>query len=173
MMLRLAEDRDVPAVAALMNRAFRGVGGVSGWNSEADYIDGDRTSPDMLRQDLSEHAEAALLVADDGAGRIVGSVMLEPLLGGLWQLGSLAIDPAIQNQGTGRNLLATAEQWAQDAGALTIRMKVVNVRDTLIAWYNRRGYVVTERVEPFPYGDDRFGTPRRQDLSFVVLEKKL
>ena len=49
-MLRRAEDRDVPAVAALMNLAFRGVGSAAGWNSEAAYIDGDRTNPEMLRQ---------------------------------------------------------------------------------------------------------------------------
>jgi len=172
-MLRRAEDRDVPAVAALMNLAFRGVGAAAGWNSEAAYIDGDRTNPEMLRQELRDHPHGAFLVAEDGVGRITGSVMLEPLYRNVWQLGSLAVDPAIQNSGTGRSLLAAAEQWAQSAGAATIRMKVVNVRDTLIAWYVRRGYVVSVVTEPFPYGDDRFGTPRRPDLSFVVLEKRL
>ena len=29
------------------------------------------------------------------------------------------------------------------------------------------------RPEPFPYGDDRFGAPLRDDLSFLVLEKDL
>jgi len=52
-------------------------------------------------------------------------------------------------------------------------MTVVNIRDTLIAWYQRRGYVLTGETRPFPYGDSRFGEPRRDDLSFVVLEKHL
>ena len=52
-------------------------------------------------------------------------------------------------------------------------MTVVNVRDTLIAWYRRRGYILTGEAEPFPYDDARFGVPKRDDLSFVVLRKRL
>jgi hypothetical protein len=52
-------------------------------------------------------------------------------------------------------------------------MTVVNVRKAPIAWYLRRGYHETGETNPFPYGDDRFGTPQRDDLSFVVLEKDL
>jgi hypothetical protein len=46
-------------------------------------------------------------------------------------------------------------------------------QDALIAWYLRRGAHKTRETEPFPYGDDRFGAPLRDDLSFLVLEKKL
>ncbi len=52
-------------------------------------------------------------------------------------------------------------------------MTVVNVREVLIAWYLRRGYHKTGETNPFPYGDDRFGKPLRDDLNFVVLEKNL
>ena len=52
-------------------------------------------------------------------------------------------------------------------------MGVLNVRDALIAWYERRGYQRTGKTEPFPYGDNRFGTPLRDDLEFVILEKQL
>ena len=52
-------------------------------------------------------------------------------------------------------------------------MTVVNVREGLIAWYMRRGYAWTGEVLDFPYDDLRFGTPNRQDLSFVVLERAL
>ena len=47
------------------------------------------------------------------------------------------------------------------------------VREDLIAWYERRGYVRTGEQRPFPYGDERFGRPRRTDLSFAVLSKEL
>ena len=47
------------------------------------------------------------------------------------------------------------------------------MRDTLIAWYERLGYRRTGAVEPFPYGEDRYGEPRRGDLSLVVMEKRL
>jgi hypothetical protein len=46
-----------------------------------------------------------------------------------------------------------------------------NVRDALIGWYLRRGHRKTGETEPFPYGDDRFGAPLRDDLSFLLLEK--
>jgi len=52
-------------------------------------------------------------------------------------------------------------------------MTVVSVRESLIAWYLRRGYRLTGQTEPFPYDDHRFGTPLRDDLEFVVLEKDL
>jgi hypothetical protein len=52
-------------------------------------------------------------------------------------------------------------------------MIVMNIRHTLIAWYQRRGYALTGETVPFPYGDSRFGEPKRDDLSFVVLEKRL
>jgi hypothetical protein len=47
------------------------------------------------------------------------------------------------------------------------------VRETLIAWYERRGYVLTGETQPFPYGDERFGRPLRDDLHFVLLEKNI
>jgi hypothetical protein len=49
----------------------------------------------------------------------------------------------------------------------------MNVRDTLMAWYERRGYVKTGETEAFPYGDERFGRPLRDDLHFVILEKAI
>lgn len=54
-----------------------------------------------------------------------------------------------------------------------MRMSVIDVRDELIAFYERRGYRRTGIVKPFPYGDERFGIPLRQDLRFEVLEKQL
>jgi hypothetical protein len=53
------------------------------------------------------------------------------------------------------------------------RLTVVSIRDSLIAWYERRGYRRTGETQAFPYEDRRFGTPLRDDLEFVVLEKRL
>lgn len=169
-----AVDADLPAVAALMNRAFRGTGPQAGWNSEAAYIDGDRTSEAMLREDLAARPAAALLVVRPAPGAALeGSVWLEPLGGGVWYLGSLTVEPGLQNAGAGRRLLQAAEAWVVERGGRAIRMSVVNVRDTLVAWYVRRGYRLTGETMPFPYDDARFGTPRRDDLAFVVLAKAL
>jgi hypothetical protein len=52
-------------------------------------------------------------------------------------------------------------------------MTVIRQRADLIAWYVRRGYTQTGQMQPFPYGDIRFGKPRRDDLEFEVLVKDL
>jgi GNAT superfamily N-acetyltransferase len=67
-----------------------------------------------------------------------------------WYRGSLSIDPRQQNEGLGRKLLAAAEDWVRERGGREIRMTVVNIRDTLIAWYLRCGYVLTSETEPLP-----------------------
>lgn len=167
-------DDEVPAVVALLNRAYRGGGASSGWSTEADFIAGDRTTNDLLRADLAAKPAASLLKwVDERRDRFIGCVWLEPVGGETWYLGSLAIDPEQQNGGLGRAMLAAAEQWVRARGARRVRMKVVNVRESLIAWYVRRGYRKTGETDPFPYEDDRFGTPLRDDLCFVVLEKDL
>jgi len=168
-----AEDADVPSVVALMNRAYRG-SGTSSWTTEASYITGNRTTELLLRADVAAKPEASLLTwRDQHKGTLKGSVWLEPLGDDTWYLGSLTVDPQRQNGGLGHALLSSAEQWVREHGGKRVRMTVVNVREALIAWYRRRGYHETGETNPFPYGDDRFGTPQRDDLSFVVLEKDL
>jgi len=166
------DDHDMPAVAALMNLAYRGADG--GWATESGYITGDRTSAAMLRADVDSVPDAALLKWVQAAGDgFDGCVWLEPLGGDLWYLGSLTIAPGRQAGGLGRMVLAAAEDWVRVRGGNRVRLTVINVRETLIAWYVRRGYRLTGETKPFPYGDDRFGTPTRDDLRFVVLEKAL
>ena len=54
-----------------------------------------------------------------------------------------------------------------------MEMTVIANRGELIAWYERRGYVLTGERRPFPLDDPRFGLPKTRDLAFVVLEKPL
>ncbi|HEY4253185.1 MAG TPA: GNAT family N-acetyltransferase [Roseomonas sp.] len=168
--LRPALDADVPALVQLLNRAYRGSDSDASWNTEAAYMDGDRTDAALLRGEIAEKPQATLLVWELW-GALQGSVWLEPLGGDAWYLGSLAVDPSLQNAQAGRRLLAASESWVRARGGRRIRMTVVNARDTLIAWYERRGYRLTGETEPFPYDDGRFGTPKRPDLHFVVMSK--
>ena len=173
-MLTRARDTDLSAITELMNVAFRGTGPAASWNTEADIIDGNRTNEALLRAELAEKPQATLLVwRANPTGSVHGCVLLEPAADKTWYLGSLTVDPRLQKSGFGRRVLAAAEQWASEHGANTMRLTVVNVRNTLIAWYQRRGYRLTGEMQPFPYADHRFGTPRRDDLAFIVLEKPL
>ncbi len=54
-----------------------------------------------------------------------------------------------------------------------MQMTVISIRDDLIAWYERRGYARSGIYKPFPYGDERFGIPKRSDLRFELLVKAL
>ncbi|HEX7758147.1 MAG TPA: GNAT family N-acetyltransferase [Caulobacteraceae bacterium] len=169
-----AVDADIDDIAALVNAAYRGAGAKAGWTHEADYIDGQRTDAGTLRQDLRRQPQAALLTLRDSPEEpLLACVWLEPAGVGVWYLGMLTIRPDIQDRKLGRQVLEAAEVYAAARGARRIRMTVVSVRDTLIAWYERRGYALTGETQPFPYDDQRFGSPRRDDLNFVVLEKAL
>ena len=166
-MLTPALDRDLPDIVALVNASYRGESSRQGWTTEADYIDGARTDLETLRADLAANPDAGLFVLrDQPAGELLGCVWLEPQADGVWYLGLLTVRPDRQDRRLGRQVLAEAEAMIKAAGGARVRMTVVHLRDTLIAWYQRRGYALTGERLPFPYGD-----PPRTDLSFVVLEK--
>jgi ribosomal protein S18 acetylase RimI-like enzyme len=174
MLLNPATEADYPAITDLVNITFRGSGQDAGWNSEADYISGPRLTEALLRADLTSKPNAHLLTyRDNPDGPLLGTALLEPRENGVWYLGLLTVRPAMQNRQIGRTILAAAENFAKERGARRIRMTVVNVRTTLIAWYERRGYALTGETQPFPYHDERFGKPLRDDLSFIVLEKDI
>lgn len=167
--MRTATAADVPAVRALVERAYRGDAARGGWTHEADLLDGQRTDEAALRDMLADPAQALLLAEEDGA--ITGCVTVrggEPAY-----LGMLTVDPARQGGGLGARLLAAAERHAAAAGSRAMEMTVIVQRAELIAWYERRGWRRTGEERPFPYGDERFGLPRRGDLRFAVLAKRI
>lgn len=171
--LTVATDADIPAVVELMNRAFRGRGAEASWSTEERYIEGTRTGEDLLREEMAAHADASLLLWRRSDKTLLGCVWMEPAENDVWSLGSLTIAPHEQKAGLGRRLLAAAEDWALARGAREIKMTVVHVRAALLEWYARRGYSLTGETKPFPYGDERYGRPTRDDLYFVVLSKRL
>jgi GNAT superfamily N-acetyltransferase len=174
MPLDLATLDELPAIAALVNGAYRGEGAKQGWTTESHYIDGQRTDAAALRADLEANPAAQLLTLRDApAGPLLGCVWLEPAEGDVWYLGMLTVRPDLQDRRLGRGLLEAAERYAAGLGARRIRMTVVNVRAELIDWYERRGYAQSGERRPFPYGEPLFGVPKRPDLEFVVLEKAL
>jgi ribosomal protein S18 acetylase RimI-like enzyme len=170
--LQLAEEIDLPAIVAIMNAAFRGTSAEQSWSVETRYVTGNRTNELLLREEIAAGAQF-LLAKEDVTSDLQGCVSLQALSPERWYLGSLTVNPALQNTGLGRKLLRSAEEYAVVHGARTMEMTVVNVRDALISWYERRGYYLTGETRPFPYGDNRFGMPTRNDLEFVVLEKHL
>lgn len=169
--LQPATPADYPDIIALTNRAFRDTSAEGSWNVE-DMIEGERVNDSLLRDDVAAPG-ANLLIWRGADGEHLGHVRLDAAPDGVWFLGLLTVRPDRQASGLGRKLLAAAEDWARERGAREMRMTVVHQRETLIAWYVRRGYELTGETKPFPYDDTRFGRPTRPDLFFDVLEKAL
>jgi ribosomal protein S18 acetylase RimI-like enzyme len=172
MMFQPATAADIADIVALMNAAYRGIGGDAGWTHEIGVVDGTRTDEATIATLLASPTGTILLMRDAADHALLGCVSLDRTADiGVWYLAMLTVDPRRQAGGLGRRLLAGAEQHARAAGARGITMTVVWLRDSLIAWYERRGYRRTGATEPFPYDDASVGTPLRDDLHFVVLDK--
>lgn len=172
LLIRMATEADLVPLRALVERAYRGEAARAGWTHEADLLDGQRIDDDSLRDILAD-PRSRLLVAET-AGRPVGCVQVTDRGDGLGYLGLLSVDPERQAAGLGRRLLEAAEVEAgRSFGTRRMEMTVIRQRGELIAYYGRRGYRPAGEERPFPYGDARFGTPRRADLAFVVLAKEL
>ncbi|MFE5488366.1 GNAT family N-acetyltransferase [Streptomyces virginiae] len=168
---RSAVEADVPELVALVESAYRGDASRAGWTTEADYLDGQRTDPDGVRA-VIDSPDGVLLVVER-AGELVACCHIEHR-GDHAYFGMFAVRPGLQGGGLGKEILAEAERRARDTwGADEMRMTVVNVREELIAYYVRRSYRRTGELSPFPYGDERFGIPLRDDLAFELLVKPL
>ncbi|MEV6679196.1 GNAT family N-acetyltransferase [Streptomyces erythrochromogenes] len=168
---RSAVEADVPELVALVESAYRGDASRAGWTTEADYLDGQRTDPDGVRAVID--SEDGVLLVVERSGELVACCHIEHR-GDHAYFGMFAVRPGLQGGGLGKEILAEAERRARETwGAREMRMTVVNVREELISFYVRRGYRRTGELSPFPYGDERFGVPLRDDLAFELLVKPL
>ncbi|AXE84067.1 GNAT family N-acetyltransferase [Streptomyces sp. Go-475] len=167
---RDATDADVDELVALIESAYRGDSSRVGWTTEADILEGQRTDPEGVLAVIK--SPDSRLVTVEREGRIVACCQLEHR-GDHAYFGMFAVSPALQGAGLGKVIIAEAERQARESwGVKEMHMTVISVRDDLIAWYERRGYRRTGRMTPFPYGDERFGIPQRDDLQFELLVKE-
>jgi len=166
---RDAVPADVPALVELVTSAYRGDASRQGWTTEADLLDGNRIDPDVLLHDIARTRSRVLLAERDDRLLACAHVSDEDDAG---YFGMFSVRPGLQGVGVGKALLAEAERVVRDEWRLpAMRMTVIDLRNELIAFYERRGYRRTGIKKPFPYGDPRYGIPLRDDLRFEVLEK--
>ena len=168
-MITQATIADAAELSALINLAYRGETSKKGWTTEADLLEGTRTTPKELATIITTpHHYLLKFIRDE---KIIGSVLLIAKKEVLY-LGMLTVSPELQNSGIGKQLLQAAEQLAQQLELSRIQMTVIGIRKELLAWYIRNGYEDTGVREPFPFGEgDKALTS--EPLDFIVLEKKL
>ena len=168
---RPATLADKDALVVLVTSAYRGDASKQGWTTEADMLDGQRIDPEVLRKDI-ERERSLIIIAEREAQLLACAHVAEE--NGAGYFGMFSVKPDLQGGGVGKLLLAETERIARDEWRLpAMRMTVIDIRDELIAFYERRGYRRTGVTKPFPYGDVRYGIPKRDDLRFEILEKAL
>jgi GNAT superfamily N-acetyltransferase len=128
--IRWAEARDVAAIVRVINLAFRA--------AESFFIERDRITPEILQPMLDR---GNFLLAEDPAG--LGGCVYVELRGERAYFGLLAVDPAQQHCGLGQRLVDESEKHARAAGRRAMDLRIVNLREELLPFYRRLGYVET------------------------------
>ena len=96
---RSAELRDAPAVAALIDSAYRGAESRRGWTTEADLLDGQRTSTEAVAEIIT--APKSHMFLAESEGQLIGCFHLEARADHEAYVGMLTVRPGLQGQGVG------------------------------------------------------------------------
>jgi GNAT superfamily N-acetyltransferase len=137
-MIRLAELADIEAVTACVMQAY------------TPYIERIGIRPGPMSSDYADLiARGAVHVLLESAD-IVGVLVLQREDDTLW-VENVAIEPNHQHMGLGRQLLAFAEQVAQEAGSSELRLYTHELMVENITLYQRLGYCEVERREEFGF----------------------
>jgi ribosomal protein S18 acetylase RimI-like enzyme len=177
---RYAAQADTPVLVALIERAYRGPETAGSWVSEAHLLKGPRTSNAEISE-LIAQPDSRFLVAER-SGRIVGCCLVQRLgttectsgdIGkGSAYFGMFAIDPTDHSTGIGKQILAEAERRVRDLWrSSAMVMTVINLREQLIGYYQRRGYALTGATMPFPFSETSGEVTR--DFHLVEMKKNL
>jgi ribosomal protein S18 acetylase RimI-like enzyme len=168
-MITKATLENISQLNIVINSAYRGESSKKGWTTEANLLEGLRTTEQELTEIIQDPKNTILKFTENE--QIIGCVLLIKKEQQLY-LGMLTVSPELQNSGIGKKLLQQAEIHASALGLPKIVMTVISVREELIAWYKRNGYVDTGAREPFPASDVHISITE-QPLEFIVLEKRI
>lgn len=134
--IRRAVVNDAEKITTLINAAFR--------IAESFFIDGNRISTEEVKELL---VKGDFLVAE-AEGTLTSCVYIETRDGRTY-LGLLSVNPELQRTGLGSQLLSAAEDYSRQNGSRFMDIYVVNLREELPQYYQKRGYIETGTT-PFP-----------------------
>ncbi len=168
-MIAKALTEDISSLNKLINSAYRGESSKQGWTTEANLLEGSRTTEKELLEIIQDKKNTILKFSE--SNEIIGCVLLVVKEDELY-LGMLTVSPELQNSGIGKKLMHQAEIYASTLGLSKIVMTVISAREELISWYKRNGYIDTGARQPFP-ASDVYVSVSTEPLEFMVLEKRI
>lgn len=184
---------DLYALVELINTCYRSP---LGWTNESSLIQGERINLEQVR-DYIKSSEILILRRDANLSNGTSTSTSEPsstvpiLLGcvrtgpvsetvvgpleePVGYVGLLCSHPSYQGKGIGSFLVGAAEErCATFHGLNKMVMDVLDAREELIKWYEKKGYQRTNKLlsaRPFIEGK---GERMLKDCNFVLLEKQL
>ena len=100
-----------------------------------------------LKEVIDSLSTGKFLLAEE-EGTLIGCVYVEPH-GERAYLGLLSVDPSRQQSGVGSLLMDAGEEYCTSLACRFMDIKMVNLRQDLTGFYQKRGYVETG-TSPFP-----------------------
>jgi len=168
---RKAKIEDIAEIVSLVESAYRGETSRNGWTTEADLLDGQRTDHNEISS-LIRQPDSEIILCEEQT-MLLASVHIVNKTSSAY-LGMFAVDPQQQGKGIGKAVLSYVESQIKNQWSCkSIEMTVIKQRNELIRWYQKRGYEITGELRDFPYGNENYGIPRRDDLQLKVLKKYL
>ena len=147
-----AELVDAQDIAALINSAYRGETSRAGWTTEADILDGLRTTTKEVASIIKR--EDAFILVGVLRDQIVATICCEKQNAhgrNIAHLGMIAVKPTLQSKGHGTTMIQAAEAMtAREWRVVGFHMAVITVREELISFYERLGYAHTGEFKNFP-----------------------
>jgi ribosomal protein S18 acetylase RimI-like enzyme len=151
--VRRARPSDAAALAELVNRAYE---------VEQFFVDGARTTADEI---AALARDGMFLVLDHDGGSLAGAVHVDASASGAY-IRMLSVLPEHQGNGLGKRLVGIAEALGEAAGARSVGLQIVNLREDLGRWYRSLGY---REVGTAPYTH----RPVKQPCHFIEMRKLL
>lgn len=163
---------DAESIARLINTAYRGESSRKGWTTEADILDGLRTTTADITN-IIKRKDAFILIGVQN-NEIIATICCELQVIAFKHtvhFGMIAVKPSLQNRGHGKDMINAAETMTRREWRVAgFHMTVISLRTELIAFYERLGYQRTGEFEQFPKKPDLW-QPKVEGLSLQVLVK--
>ena len=163
----MANINDASDICDLLNLAYRGD---YGWTTEKHLVRGNRTTSSDIEAAINTHNSSFLTYKINN--RLAACICIEKKSNHVY-IGSFAVHPHHQSTGLGSTILTLAEQHAiSKFNPEMLIMLVLSSRNELISFYERRGYIYSGNIQPFPVHLN-VGTPLDPDIRLVELIKRL